>query len=400
MNAKTVVRWIGVVAIAALVACSEDGAGPPDGSLIARVVVTPFRIAHPFSLDTVRVSATAYDTDGQVLNNVTFTWSSSNAAVATIDQTGLIATLTAGEAEITALAEETVGMAQLIVSPGTPLENACMRCHTTRNPDWHVAWGFPASVCTDCHVMNTVPHDGTVAGHQSASGGFDLLGAHAVFDCTTCHEAGTGNVLPGSPSDDHDCIACHQSDYEAVHPTGWPTVCLSCHTTTSWERGPLDHEVASGGFRLLGAHATLDCNSCHDPNTWIPYWQPATDADCIACHQSDYSAQHPAGWPRTCLTCHTRDAWLPPDFDHDASYFPIYSGTHLGLWGSCQACHTNVDDYKVFSCLTCHLQPQTDGIHMNVPAYQYVSTSCYGCHRDGLAPSPGNGGAGYRRGRD
>ena len=399
MMTKTLVRWIGVAAVAALVACGEDGAGPPDQPLIARVVITPSRVSHPFSLDTVRVSAAAYNAAGEVLDTVTFSWSSTNGTVATVDQDGLIYTLAAGQAEITARADRTVGTTQLLVSPGMPLENVCMRCHTSQNPTTHVAWGFSASTCTNCHVTDTEPHDGVIAGHRSASGGYELLGAHAGFDCTICHESGTGAVLPGNPSDDQDCIACHQSDHSSAHPAGWPTDCVNCHTTTTWTRGPLDHEVTSGGFRLLGAHATLDCTQCHDPNTWAPYWQPANDADCIACHQGDYSAQHPAGWPTTCLTCHTRDGWLPADFDHDGDYFPIFSGTHAGQWGSCQACHTDVNDYKVFSCLTCHLQPQTDGIHQNVVAYQYVSRSCYACHPGGLAPAPGNGPA-YRGGID
>jgi hypothetical protein len=400
MTTKCVVRWIGVAALATLAACGEDGAGPPDEPLVARVVITPSRLIHPFSLDTVRVSAAAYNADGQLLDDVTLSWSSTNGTVATVDQNGLIYTLGAGQAEITARVEGTVGAVQLSVDPGLPLENTCMRCHTTQNPASHIGWGFPAAACTYCHVTDAEPHDEIIpGGHPNASGGFELLGAHAAFDCTTCHEPGTGIVFPGNPAGDEDCIACHQSDYSAVHPSGWPTVCLDCHTTDSWARGPLDHEVASGGFRLLGAHTALDCNSCHDPDTWAPYWQPANDADCIACHQSDYSTVHPAGWPATCLTCHTRDAWQPPDFDHDADYFPIFSGTHDNRWGSCQACHTDVNDYKVFTCFTCHLQPQTDGIHTNVPAYQYVSTSCLGCHPDGVAPPPGNGPA-YRRGGD
>jgi hypothetical protein len=395
---KTAVRILCLASVAALVAC--DDTTPPPPAPVSRVEVSPFRVTVPFSLDTVRLSAVAYDANGNVYPTAHITWSSSNPAVATVDERGLVTTVGAGDAEIIAVSHDTAGTALVIVDPGTPLENECMRCHTSTNLESHVAWGFPASACTDCHRMTVDDHARTVAGHQSASGGFDLLGVHATFDCTTCHESGTGTVLPGNPANAQDCIACHQSDYAAVHPAGWPTMCLDCHTTETWNRGPLDHAVVSGGFRLLGAHATLDCTSCHDPNTWATFWQPANDADCVACHQSDYAAQHPAGWPTTCVTCHTRDAWLPANFDHDATYFPIYSGTHAGLWGNCQACHTDVNDYKVFSCLTCHLQPQTDGIHMAVPAYQYVSTSCYGCHRDGLAPAPGNGGTAYRGGRD
>ena len=398
MTSKTGVRVLGFALLAAVAACG-DRTTPPPPAPVSRVDVSPAQVTVAFSLDTVRLSAVAYDADGNVYETAFITWSSSNTAVATVDEHGLVTTVGAGEAEIIATSHEVTGTALLVVNPGTPLENECMRCHTSANPQSHVAWSFPESSCGACHQPTVDDHGRTIAGHQAASGGFELLGVHATFECTTCHESGTGAVLPGNPTSTQDCIACHQSDYAGQHPAGWPTQCLDCHTTQTWTRGPLDHEVTSGGFRLLGAHATLDCTSCHDPNTWATYWQPASDADCIACHLTDYQAQHPAGWPQTCLTCHTRDAWLPPNFDHDATYFPIYSGTHLGLWTSCQQCHTDVNDYEVFSCLGCHLQPQTDGIHQNVSSYRYVSTACYGCHRDGTAPPPGNGPA-YQGGRD
>ena len=86
MTTKSVVRWIGVAALATLAACGEDGAGPPDEPLVARVVITPSRLIHPFSLDTVRVSAAAYNADGQLLDDVTLSWSSTNGTVATVDQ--------------------------------------------------------------------------------------------------------------------------------------------------------------------------------------------------------------------------------------------------------------------------------------------------------------------------
>jgi len=394
---------IGVAALWTLAACGDDGPTPPEESRIALIEIAPSRLTHPFSLDTVRVSAAAYNSRGELLDDVTFSWTSTNGTVATVDQSGLIYTVAAGEAQITARAEGTVGAAQLSVSPGTPLENSCMRCHTMQNPTSHIGWGFPASACAYCHVTDGEPHGVLIAGgHQNASGGFELLGAHASFDCTTCHEAGTGVVFPGDPSGDEDCIACHQSDYAAVHPAGWPTVCLDCHTTASWTRGPLDHEVASGGFRLLGAHTALECNSCHDPATWAPYWQPANDADCIACHQADYDAQHgAAGYPLACLTCHTRDAWESPDFDHDADYFPIFSGTHDNRWANCQTCHTDVNNFKVFTCFNCHYHNQNamDAQHAGVSSYRYVSSACIGCHPTGVA-LPTSGGAAFRRGRN
>ena len=39
-----------------------------------------------------------------------------------------------------------------------------------------------------------------------------------------------------------------------------------------------------------------------------------------------------------CLSCHPTGQ--PATFtQHDALYFPIYSGSHAGTWSACTACH-------------------------------------------------------------
>ena len=78
--------------------------------------------------------------------------------------------------------------------------------------------------------------------------------------------------------------------------------------------------------------------------------------------------------------------WEVPMFDHDAPFFPIYSGAHRGRWTSCSSCHTTASSYKAFTCLTCHAQTEMDGHHRGLSGYRYESQACYTCHPNGRKP--------------
>ena len=89
---------------------------------VSAVTVTP----PPDSLvagDTLRLSAEAVDANGHPVAGAEFEWSSSAAAVATVDATGLVMAVDSGTATITASARETAGEAVLrVVPPGELLE--------------------------------------------------------------------------------------------------------------------------------------------------------------------------------------------------------------------------------------------------------------------------------------
>ena len=383
------VRRAALVALLATIAAScsdsiEPAPGDPgvDETTPARVVIEPGSVRMTFSLDTVRLAATVYNAYREELDAGPVAWSSSDTAVATVDAEGLVYTKAPGSADISAAVQQVSGSAAVDVSPGNPLYNECLRCHFRSG---HTGWSAPAESCSGCHLTDVEPHTGIVAGHGAASGGFELSGAHVTLPCTQCHADGGA----AASVSDTECIACHEAHYQSAHPDGWPTACVGCHTTDAWLPASFEHEAASGGFRLLEAHADLVCTACHDADTFAPLYAPQDDQDCIACHQIDYDAQHAgSGYPTTCLTCHTMTTWLGATFDHDADYFPVYSGTHAGKWSSCETCHTDAADYGVFTCFNCHKHNQTamDQKHSEVDGYGYVSTACLGCHPNGEAP--------------
>ena len=195
-------------------------------------------------------------------------------------------------------------------------------------------------------------------------------------------------VTPAGAKDRTDCIACHADAYFGQHGgSNTPETCLQCHSGPIWTGGDFDHPAAANGFELLGAHTSLPCASCHEADG-SPRYPGVADDECIACHQSDYDGQHDgSGYPTTCLTCHTRDAWSGADFNHDAQYFPIFAGRHSGRWGGCSTCHVDSSDYTNFSCFACHPHDQNrmDDKHSGMSGYSYDSDRCYACHPRGEA---------------
>ncbi|MFK5880045.1 MAG: cytochrome c3 family protein, partial [Flavobacteriaceae bacterium] len=260
----------------------------------------------------------------------------------------------------------------------------CVTCHqtdydTTTNPD-HGNVGYPTD-CVECHSTNpgwtpaTVNHDF-----------FPLTLGHDISDCTQCHT--NGNYSNLSP----ECVTCHQSDYDTTNDPNhdnaqFPTDCVECHTTNpNWTPVNWDHNEF---YPLNGAHAIIanECVECHNGD------YTNTPNTCVGCHLDDYNSttdpnHSSAQFPQDCTECHTEITWDPSTFDHDGMYFPIYSGKHNGEWSQCIDCHTNPNDYGIFTCFTCHSQSDMFDVH-NHPGdsefdgYVYESNACLECHPDG-----------------
>jgi hypothetical protein len=111
----------------------------------------------------------------------------------------------------------------------------------------------------------------------------------------------------------------------------------------------------------------------------------------VSCHQADYDGttdpNHAAAqFATACETCHGTTTFAGARFDHDTENFPIYSGAHAGKWSNCATCHTDPNNFAVFTCLSCHPhsdRAKTDGNHSGVNGYSYASNACYGCHPRG-----------------
>jgi hypothetical protein len=257
----------------------------------------------------------------------------------------------------------------------------CVACHQanfdkTSDPP-HAASGFPTA-CETCHSTS----NWTSATFNHNSTNFPLTGAHMATACTACHGDG---VFKGKPT---ACVSCHQTDFnQTTDPghaaAGFATTCQTCHSTTNWTTATFDHTTTA--FPLTGVHKTATCASCHGDGVYKG--KPTT---CVSCHQTDYNnttdpVHSAAGFSTTCAQCHTTSTWSGATFDHDNSFFPIYSGSHQGRWSQCSDCHTSASNFSVFTCMSggCHGKSGTDSNHRGVSGYVYDAVHCYSCHPRG-----------------
>jgi len=262
----------------------------------------------------------------------------------------------------------------------TGLSVLCSSCHQSvyNTAPNHVSQSYPTT-CELCH--NTTDWTQSTFNHQTTP--FPLTGAHTTVTCNSCHTNGFG-AIPIT------CVSCHQANYNSTNnpshtALGLATTCETCHTTnTGW--APAAFPVHSTYYVLAGAHISLDCASCHTNNTY----NGSTPSTCIGCHLTDYNAttnpNHAAAlFPTNCESCHSQTVWTGATFNHDAQYFPIYSGHHNGRWTLCSQCHQDPANFLTFTCMSsgCHPQASLANNHSGVSGYVYLASACYSCHPKG-----------------
>ena len=264
---------------------------------------------------------------------------------------------------------------------------SCTQCHTSpiftnvghKCADCHadIHRRQMGAECEQCHnVQGWATSVKSVRDHQNR---FPLLGAHALVECDSCHKNAAVGRFEGLTT---DCVGCHVSSYMNTkspdhRALGFPTACQQCHTTMdTWQGAKFDHNLT--GFALTGAHATLDCASCHVGGKFH-----GTSANCISCHQKDFNAttnpNHVAsGFPTTCQQCHSTTTWVGAKFDHTAMTGFALTGAHITL--TCNQCHTN-GQFKgtPSNCVGCH---QTDFNNTKNPNHVAAGfpTTCSQCH--------------------
>jgi hypothetical protein len=257
----------------------------------------------------------------------------------------------------------------------------CVSCHE----DPHR--GELGTDCARCHSARSfIDRSAMVRAHQATA--FPLTGSHAGLECETCHRpAAQGQMrFVGTHA---LCQSCHLDAYRSAkspdHVAGaFPMECATCHSTLTWSTARFDHDRTA--FPLTGAHRAVACQSCHGDGVY-----KGKPTDCYSCHKANYDATTDpnhvgAGFSTACATCHNTTSWAGATFNHDATFFPIYSGTHAGRWTACTDCHTTPNNYAAFNCLACHPhddKTQTDGNHSGISGYQYNSNACYSCHPRG-----------------
>jgi len=264
--------------------------------------------------------------------------------------------------------------------------NDCVSCHfedfqNTMEPN-HEEIGFSTN-CSDCHDPFIADWNTTFINHDF----FPLTEGHDIQDCAACHNLNDYSDISA------ECIACHKEDFQnTVNPdhqtANFSTDCASCHTTDlNWMPASYLQHDAEHFPIYSGEHQGEwnDCVDCHlNPNNFAEF-------TCVACHTNPETDNEHQGIPgyryedSACLACHPNGEAEGDNIDHDANFFPIYSGSHEGEWNDCIDCHTNPDNFSIFTCVGCHVNPETDDFHVGVPSYQYEDNACLACHPTGDA---------------
>ncbi len=216
------------------------------------------------------------------------------------------------------------------------LKTDCTHCHA----DPHK--GTLGADCQHCHGMKAWR---PVANFDHSRTDYPLDGEHAKLKCAQCHESqqlgakldAKRKVIPlYRPLAHRDCQPCHADPHQGRFKGN----CRGCHSTAGFKLAAttgFNHALTS--FPLRGKHATLRCESCHDPiNAWGK--RPAHDR-CDRCHKDPHAGQlvSAKGVRPDCSSCHTESGWRQSTFDlerHAKTPFSL-TGAHARV--ECGKCH-------------------------------------------------------------
>ena len=159
--------------------------------------------------------------------------------------------------------------------------------------------------------------------------------------------------------------------------------CEQCHNVKGWHVAMQQINQHLNRFPLVGAHATLDCDSCHK-GAAVGQFQGLSTA-CYSCHQKDFLNTRSSGLdhvalnlPTTCEQCHSMDNWFGAKFDHLKFTGFALTGAHATL--DCSACHAGGKFSNTpATCVGCHL---ADFNKTNNPPHAQAGfpTTCQTCH--------------------
>ena len=226
--------------------------------------------------------------------------------------------------------------------------------------------------CQNCHTANTWKPIRAVPEFDHNQTKYPLHGMHQSVTCVQCH------VRPVFTNVGQHCQDCHAD----IHRRQLGANCEQCHTVRGWQVTVQQIQQHNNRFPLTGAHAAVDCDSCHKGAASSQFQTMSTE--CYSCHAADFKAtSNPshvtAAFSTNCTTCHGTDTWLNATFDHSMVGFPL-SGGHAVPPRQCTDCHINNNyDLTSTACVSCHLKDYQGTTNPNHVAANFSQT-CNQCH--------------------
>ena len=226
--------------------------------------------------------------------------------------------------------------------------------------------------CQNCHTASAWKPIRSVPEFDHNQTKYPLRGMHKAVTCIQCH------TKPVFSNVGQRCQDCHAD----IHRRQLGANCEQCHTVRGWQVSVQQVQQHNNRFPLTGAHAAVDCDSCHKGTASSQFIAMSTE--CYSCHSGDFkSTANPshvtAGFSTTCNTCHGTDTWLNATFDHSSVGFPL-SGGHAVPPRLCTDCHIN-NNYNLSStaCVSCHLKDYQGTTNPNHVTANFPQT-CEQCH--------------------
>lgn len=227
--------------------------------------------------------------------------------------------------------------------------------------------------CAQCHLPDAWRPTKISPDFKHAPARFPLEGAHTRVSCVACHKRLDFSGVSAS------CASCHRD----AHQGAFGATCSRCHSQRSFlDMTQIRQTHQATAFPLTGAHATVDCRSCHTPRAPGQQVFVNLPSTCESCHLKDYQkASNPphaaAGFPKDCGACHSPSSWHGARFDHVGTQFPL-TGAHRAV--SCQGCHADgVYRGKSTTCISCHRTDYDATTNPNHAAAAFP-TDCASCH--------------------
>jgi len=226
--------------------------------------------------------------------------------------------------------------------------------------------------CTSCHTsISWKPVRGAPEFNHNRETTYPLRGMHAKLECRLCHA--NLNFKEASTR----CADCHAD----IHRRQMGARCEDCHAVKGWDVKTQPIREHSARFPLMGAHAAVDCETCHKGAGAAQYIGLSTA--CASCHINDFtnarSINHAAAkFSVSCDQCHNSDNWLSVRFDHLRFTGFALVGVHATL--DCASCHAgNRFAGTPASCYGCHVKDYTGTTNPNHAAAG-IPTDCSLCH--------------------
>jgi hypothetical protein len=337
----------------------------------------------------------------------------STAATDTVSGAYVVSLTLSASGATTSVVSRTV----TLVTQAAASSNACIVCHSTREPAKTAA--FSASV----HATQTTDENtGCSACHTN---GADTMAAGTVDNCINCHNTLTGH---GGAT---DCISCHGgNDAHAIKTVATTNpnsfACATCHTAQGTEFVASNHWITVGnaGGHYTGTDPTvlneealsLSCMyRCHfkatdyvagsvlnadgSPNNTV-----GTGYGCTTCHSGALTAGGISTNPlslghntapaatvdNTCLACHSgsKHGWSNAAFTKSTHFTGAAAIAYYQFdVKKCLNCHDSHNPEGSFAaCNTCHTPGGPYGIYANISA-----TILKAPHGGGVATSVAGG---------